>query len=207
MDVWAGEFGAQYTERNAITLDEYDAIHERDFAVTRSALNQEFLGSLPRESKILEIGTNVGNQLGLLDRAGFKNLYGVELQWGAIDMARKRVPRANIVQGSAFDVPYRDGWFDVVFTSNVLIHFRLTDVERVMKEMVRCSRAYVWGSEYWADKPTEVVYRGEKDLLWKADYARVFLSSFKNLELVRERKLPNRTEDTCDNMYLLKKTS
>src|SRR5689334_22485660 len=156
MEVWNGQFGVEYTKRNAVTLDEYDANHERDFGVKRSTLNAEFLGALPRDARILEIGTNVGNQLGLLARLGFTNLYGVELQWGAIEQARQRVPRTNIVQGSAFEVPFRDAWFDVVFTSNVLIHFALGDVTKVMGEMVRCSSRYVWGSEYWAAQPTEV---------------------------------------------------
>jgi pseudaminic acid biosynthesis-associated methylase len=207
MEVWGGPFGAEYTKRNSVSIDEYDANHERDFGVKRSQLNAEFLGALPRDARILEIGTNLGNQLGLLARLGFNNLYGVELQWGAIDLARQRVPRTNIVQGSAFEVPFRDAWFDVVFTSNVLIHFSFPDVRKVIAEMFRCSSKYLWGSEYWAAQPTEVAYRGHQELLWKTDYAKLFLSTFpERLELERERRLQNRTEDTIDNMYLLTKT-
>ena len=164
MQAWSGQFGQDYTNRNCVSVDEYDASHAADFGVTRTELNAEFLRASPTH------GTHSGDwyqrrqPAALLQRIGFTELYGVELQWGAVELARSRVSRANIVQGSAFDVPFREGWFDVVFTSNVLIHFHPTDVVKVMAEMWRCSKQFIWGSEYLAPEFTEVEYRGHQNL-------------------------------------------
>src|SRR5258706_14318234 len=94
MEAWAGEFGQEYTKRNCVTLERYDTEHGELFGHTRTQLNEKFLAQLPRDARILEIGSDVGNQLGLLHRIGFTNLDGVELQWGALDLPRERRPRA-----------------------------------------------------------------------------------------------------------------
>jgi pseudaminic acid biosynthesis-associated methylase len=203
-EVWSGEFGAEYTRRNSFTLDEYDALYLQSVGVRRSALNAEFLEGLPRDARILEVGTNVGCQLGLLERAGFNSLWGVELQWGAVDEVRRRVPRANIVQGTALEIPFRDGFFDVVFTSGVLIHISPGDLDRALGEVMRCSRRYIWGDEYYAETLREIPYRGQQGLLWKGDYEAEYLRRFPTLRRAR-KKLLDRPDGTQDLMFLLEK--
>lgn len=51
-------------------------------------MNTLFLGDLDRSLRILEVGANVGFQLALLQRMGFCNLYGIELQPYAVERAR-----------------------------------------------------------------------------------------------------------------------
>jgi pseudaminic acid biosynthesis-associated methylase len=205
MEAWSGEFGAEYTRRNCVDPDQFDREYGEWYGHRRTELNERFLGHLPRDARILEVGTNVGNQLALLGRMGFTALYGVELQWGAIDLARQRVPRTNVVQGSAFEIPFRDAWFDVVFTSGVLIHIAPDDLGRVMDEMHRCARRYVFGCEYYAEAPTALNYRGRDGLLWKMDYARGFRARFPRLGLAREEHLRSRFDATVDHVYLLEK--
>jgi len=67
--------------------------------------------------RILEVGCNVGNQLRMLQRMGFNNLYGIELQQYAIEKAKALTKRINIIHGVADDIPFKDGYFDMVFTS------------------------------------------------------------------------------------------
>jgi pseudaminic acid biosynthesis-associated methylase len=205
MEVWSGEFGAEYTERNASEVKD-DELYQQTHGVSRSVLNHEFIGQLPRDARVLEIGTNIGLQLSRLAADGFTNLWGIELQWRAIDVARQRLPRANIVQSSAFEVPYRDAWFDLVYTSGVLIHLSPNDITKALTEIVRCSRRFIWGFEYWAPAMQEVTYRGHSDLLWKTDYAKLYLDTFPSLKLIKERRLTSNVDQTIDTMFLLEKT-
>jgi pseudaminic acid biosynthesis-associated methylase len=184
-----------------------DALYAKEFGTTRSALNEEFLASLDRSSKILEVGANVGSQLQGLQRMGFTNLYGVELQPYAVEVSKARTKNINLIQGTAFDIPYRSGYFDLVFTSGVLIHISPADVGTALDEIHRCSNRYIWGFEYFAETYTDVLYRGKKDLLWKTNFAKLYLDRFKDLKLVKEKRVKYLSSDNVDSMYLLEKVA
>ncbi len=205
MQAWSGDFGQTYTERNAMSLAEMEAMYRKNFGKARTGLNKEFLDALDHSISVLEVGSNVGNQLLCLQGMGFHNLYGIELQQGAVEEAKSRTTGINIIQGSAFDVPFKDGFFDLVFTSGVLIHINPQDIERAIKEVYRCSSRYIWGFEYYADTYTEIPYRGHSDLLWKTDFAKLFLDTFSGLELVKEKRVTYADSTNQDSMYLLEK--
>lgn len=83
-----------------------------------------------RESAaILDIGCNKGFLLAALDSFGFRNLYGVDLSPGDIEIAKDIVPSANIFCKDAFD--YLDNYpatFDVITLKAVLEHIPKQDV-------------------------------------------------------------------------------
>jgi len=202
---WSGDFGRAYTDRNTLSIEQLDSLYQTNFGTTRRRLNETFLRDIPPTTRILEVGCNSGNQLILLQAMGFTSLWGVELQSYAFELARARVPRARLSQGSALDLPCEDGYFDLVFTSGVLIHISPADLPRALDEIHRCSRSWIWGMEYYAPEITQVNYRGHDDLLWKMDYARRYLDRFDDLELVREQSLPYLNSSNVDTMYLLKR--
>jgi pseudaminic acid biosynthesis-associated methylase len=202
---WLEGFGPEYTRRNLQSLEQMEEMHRKRYGATRTELNARFLGGLPRDLRILEVGTNVGNQLLCLRAMGFRRLAGVELQEEAARLAKKRVEEAEILRGSAFALPFRDGAFDLVFTSGVLIHISPPDIGRALAEIVRCTARYVWGLEYFAPLYTEVKYRGHDALLWKTDFGRLYRESFPALESVREERLPYIGEQLEDSMFLLRK--
>lgn len=202
---WAGEFGKEYTDRNALSLEEMEALFETNYGVTRTELNEKFLGSLDRSVRILEVGSNVGNQLLCLQKMGFTRLYGIELQSYAVELSKSRTRGINIIQGEASDIPFRDGYFDVVFTSGVLIHIAPADLPDVMKEIYRCSRRYIFGFEYYSDTPKEVMYRGHENLLWKADFASKYLELFDDLHVIKDEKIKYLNNENVDTMFLLEK--
>ncbi len=136
---------------------------------------------------------------------GFRNLYGIELQPYAVERAKQWTEGINLIQGSAFDIPFKDGYFDLVFTSGVLIYIAPSDLSVAMGEMHRCTRYYIWGFEYFADTPIEISYRGHTSMMWKMDYAERFLELFDDLELVREERYKYLDDDNVDTMYLLRK--
>jgi pseudaminic acid biosynthesis-associated methylase len=205
IEKWQGKFGEEYTARNAISPAEMDALYEKNYGKTRTELNQSFLKAMDRSIKILEVGSNVGNQLLCLQAMGFGNLYGIELQSYAVELSKSRTRGINIIEGSAFDIPFKDGYFDLVFTSGVLIHISASDVSNVLREIHRCTRTYIWGFEYYADQYREITYRGHKELLWKANYAKLYLEQFEELKIVKEERLKYLTSDNVDAMFLLRK--
>ena len=206
MKEWSGKFGEEYTDRNLMPLDELDQLYINNFGISRTELNKEFLDDL-KIGRILEVGCNVGNQLLLLKKMGYPNLWGIELQDYAVEIARKRTSGINIVKSSAFDIPFKDSYFDLVFTSGVLIHISPDDIDKALDEMYRCTNKYIWGFEYYTGGGYQMVnYRGSNNLLWKTDFAKLFLDRFPDLKLVKEKKYPYlEDKKLVDHAFLLKK--
>jgi pseudaminic acid biosynthesis-associated methylase len=202
---WRGEFGRAYTDRNSLTPEQVDDLWRRNYGVTRTQINQRFLLDIPRDALILEVGCNLGNQLLLLQQLGFQNLHGIEVQSYALEQARARARRLNLIQASALDIPYKDGSFDLVFTSGVLIHIAPHDLPLAMTEIHRCTRSFIMGAEYFAPTVTEVNYRSKLGLLWKMDYAQEYLSRFEDLQLVKEERMPYLGNTNVDTVFLLRK--
>lgn len=206
MEKWIGEFGKEYTDRNLLTLEELEALYQKNFGFTRTEMNLEFIGDLERSIRILEVGSNIGNQLFCLQNMGFQSLYGIELQKYAVELSHKsRTNRITIIQGSALNIPYKDDSFDLVFTSGLLIHIAPSDVEQVLSEIYRCTKKYIWGFEYFADSYTEIEYHGNIELLWKANFVKIYLNSFSDLRLVKEKRFKYLDNNNVDSMFLLKK--
>jgi pseudaminic acid biosynthesis-associated methylase len=201
----SGDFGKEYTERNTFDIEQLNALYIKNYGVSREQMNSDFIGSFDRNIKILEVGTNSGNQLALLQKMGFKNLYGIEINEHAVDLARKRLKGINVIQGSAFDIPFKDNFFDLVYTAGVLIHISKDDVNKVISEMHRCSKKYIWGFEYYSNDAKEVSYRGNTNLLWKSDFSGIFRKVFPDLKLLKETKYKYLDSDNIDVMYLMEK--
>jgi pseudaminic acid biosynthesis-associated methylase len=202
---WRGEFGRQYSERNRFSSAEFDETYRIKYGVTRTSLNVRFLGDIPRSVSILEVGCNLGNQLVLLHEMGFESLDGIEIHEEIVRNAQSRVPFARIAKGSALKIPFDDASFDLVFTSGLLIHISPEDLPTVMNEIHRCAKKWIWGFEYHSAETTEVPYRGQSALLWKADYVRLYTERFADLELIAQEKLKYLGSDNVDSMFLLRR--
>lgn len=204
-EFWYGKLGKEYTDRNLMLPDELDRQCIDYYGISRTELNEKFLGDLGID-RILEVGCNVGNQLLLLKKMGHTNLWGIELQDYAVEIARKRASGINIAKGSAFDIPYKDNFFDLVFTAGVLIHISPDDINKALDEMHRCTNRYILGHEYYTPDGCQMInYRGRDDLLWKTDFAKLFLDRFPDLRLEVWWLLPYKDSDTLDIIYLLEK--
>ncbi len=206
---WATEFGKEYTDRNMMDINAVDIMYKHRHGMSRSDMNKLFLDDLDMDIRVLEVGSNIGLQLIFLQSAGFRNLYGIELSPYAVQLAKTQSEGINIIQGSALDIPFREKYFDLVFTSGVLIHINPEDLNKVMSEIYRCTSKYIWGLEYYADKMTEINYRPSKEkvnLLWKADYPTMFCERFEDLKIVKKAYYKYLADENKDVMYLLRKT-
>lgn len=207
MKKWMGQFGKEYTDRNYMSPNEFDKLCQSNIGVYRTEQIDEFLSGL-KLNNILEVGSNVGNQLLLLQEKGYKNLYGIELNRYAVEKSKERTKGKgiDIIQGSAFDIPFKDAYFDLVFTSGVLIHISPRNINDVLDEIFRCSKKYIQGIEYFSEDYIEINYRGHNELLWKTNFKKLYLDRFSDLKLVKERRYPYlETKKLIDQVFLLKK--
>jgi pseudaminic acid biosynthesis-associated methylase len=208
VEAWSSKFGVDYTKRNDMTIGEMDIMYWKMYGVKRSEMNEKFLGRMDRDMRILEVGANIGLQLQFLKLMGFGNLYGIEISTYAIELAKLRTKNVNIIYGNALDIPFKDNFFDLVFTSGVLIHINPDSLKTVMQEIYRCSKKYIWGMEYFADKLTQIEYRQAdqtNDLLWKGNYPQLYCDQFNDLKVDKIKKYKVVETKYEDIMFLLRK--
>jgi pseudaminic acid biosynthesis-associated methylase len=170
-DLWSGEFGDDYVDRNA-------AAYER-----RGPFWESTIGDLaPR--RVLEVGANIGGNLEWIARKLEPSaVYGVDVNRKALQLLSQRVPGVNAVWSPGRDLPFRDRWFDLVFTMGVLIHQPDSTLPLVMSEMVRTSSRWILCGEYFAEQTEEVAYRGHEGALFRRDYGLLFAELFPDLTL------------------------
>jgi pseudaminic acid biosynthesis-associated methylase len=171
-ELWSGPFGDSYSERNA------------EAGNGRGVFWDRLLTAHPVQ-RVLEVGCNVGANLQwIINHVAPAETFGVDVNKEALTRLRARLPDINAVAGLGRDLPFRDRWFDLVFTTGVLIHQPDSTLPLVMQEVVRVSRRYVLCGEYFAAETVEVPYRGQDGALFKRDYGRLYQELFPELALV-----------------------
>ena len=169
-ELWAGDFGDSYTERNR---NAYDA---RGFFWAR-------LLNTYRVHRVLEVGCNAGgNLVHIQNHETAPVCVGVDINREALGALRDRVPAASGVMCSARSLPFVAGTFDLVITVGVLIHQPDESLQEVMGEVVRCSSKYILCAEYEAEVKTPIAYRGAPRSLFKRPYARLYEEFFPGLK-------------------------
>lgn len=192
LEAWTSEFGKEYTDRNPVDIEEMDRVLGEYYGCGRKS--DVFCQFLPKdrlsEGRVLEVGCNIGVQLKILQNVNSGlELYGLEPMKYALDKGRALYPDITFVPGTAFDIPFKDGYFDAVMTNGVLIHIHPHDLTRALAEIHRVSRRFILFHEYYADVLTEVEYYGKKDILWKTNFLQRYLDLFPDLAVVDLRYL------------------
>jgi spore coat polysaccharide biosynthesis protein SpsF len=168
-ELWRGEFGARYRDRNADVDD------------ARGPFWNDLL-SQTRPNSVLEVGCNLGGNLRWVS-ASVPQTVGIDISLDALQELRRRHVGSAAAVSAARHLPFRNASFDLVFTSGVLIHQPDVSLPNVIDEIVRCARHYVLCAEYYSATPVEVPYRGVDGALFKRDYGQL-LSERHPLELV-----------------------
>lgn len=190
-DLWAGEFGDAYVERNL------------EAPKGRRPFWQMILSEFP-VCNVLEVGCNIGaNLCWIAEIVPKRAIYGVDLNERALDILRRDLPGVNAIWSPARELPFRDRLFDLVFTTGVLIHQPPVTLPLVMAEIVRCSRRYILCGEYYAEELMEVPYRGQTDALWKRDFGGLYQQLFPELVLRKKGFLAREAGGWDDITYWL----
>jgi len=170
LKLWRSPFGREYTDRN-------DQPKPQRIEAWRRIL--EGIDA----SRVLEVGCNAGWNLAYLDMLGVVEKIGIEPQAYAAGVARQR--GHSVLQGTAFDLPFKDRWFDLAFTSGVLIHISPDDLGRALDEIYRVSARWIVAMEYDAPDEQEIQYRGHSGALWKRDHGAAWRARYPELRLVK----------------------
>jgi pseudaminic acid biosynthesis-associated methylase len=171
--LFAGEFGAEYTERNR-------AVDARKPAFFHELFKRH------GARRVLECGSNLGLNLTECARDPEMDVWGLDIQRRAIREAWARQEGGNFVVGSLFELPFRDAFFDLAFTCGVLIHVPPAGIADAVKEMHRVSRRFLLCAEYHDEKEVAVPWRGQPAALFRRNYRKLFLGLCPDLELVEE---------------------
>ncbi|MBK6506675.1 MAG: hypothetical protein IPG02_13655 [Ignavibacteria bacterium] len=91
--VWETQFGEDYSLRNVFNTKGLNDVYVSDIGISRTSMNEDFIGFLDRKAKILEVGCNIGIQLVNLQEMGFEN----PMHTAACSSQEQK---ANIIQGT-----------------------------------------------------------------------------------------------------------
>lgn len=177
--LWRGEFGDAYVDRNEV---DPAAIAAR--ISCWAEMLRTIAGAPP--ASILEVGANIGRNLRAIQRLTAAKLYALEPNGKARErlVADEVVDADKTLDGIASKIPMADSSVDLAFTFGVLIHIHPDNLLASMREIYRVSRRYIICAEYFADKPTEVTYRGHSEALFKRDFGGYYLDNFPKLKVV-----------------------
>ena len=172
--LWSGEFGDAYVERN------------RGAGLNRGRFWQSILSEFPSR-RILEVGCNLGcNLRWIAEMVPPTDVFGIDVNEKALKELHTTLPSINVVRSLARRLPFRNCGFDLVITMGLLMHQPENTLSLVMAEIVRCSWRYVFCGEYYAEDPTEVPYRGQRNALIKRDFGRIYQELFPGLQLRKQ---------------------
>lgn len=175
------------------------------YVATRDLAINTLKKRIKMEAKILDAGCGTGGTIKFLEKAGFKNVKGIDNNKIALNFCRQRGLK-NVFKGSVNKIPFKDKTFDAVICLDVLYH-RGVDVPMALRQFNRVLKksgflyiqepAYQWlFSKH--DKTIETQRRfGKKDLesqikksqfrILQCSYYNMFLLPFIFLKRLRDR--------------------
>jgi pseudaminic acid biosynthesis-associated methylase len=177
LEDWQGQFGDEYTERNAQAP-----------LTPRIKLWREILAHAGAEpASILEVGANIGQNLVALKQIfnGVDRPAMVAVEPNARAREVLQLEGIKAYAGHAGELDFAPDSFDLVFTSGVLIHISPvgergvpSDLHRACAEIVRVSKKWVVAIEYFSAQPREIIYRERRGLLWARDFGQFYVDEF-----------------------------
>jgi len=173
-EFWAGEFGADYIDRN--NSPQLLASKLNFFS---TALKQA--GPL---ASCLEFGANIGMNLKALQLL-YPDMHrqAVEINPDAAKQLKNLIGESNVFEGSIFDYPVA-GKVDLALIKGVLIHINPDMLANVYEKLYQASSRLILISEYYNPTPVSIPYRGHADRLFKRDFAGEMLDKYSDLKLV-----------------------
>ncbi len=169
---WAGSFGDNYVDRSQ------GAHHD----AARTAMWARVLRGCGPLQSVTEFGANIGlNLRALRTLLPGARLTGVEINAKAADILR-RVGTIEVLEGSLLDTAPNEP-ADLAFVCTVLIHVNPEHLQTAYDQLAKNGSRYVVISEYYNPSPTEIVYRGHTERLFKRDFAGEFLDRHPEFEL------------------------
>jgi spore coat polysaccharide biosynthesis protein SpsF len=140
---------------------------------------------------VLEIGCNTGENLQwIAQKVPPNRIVGVDANTEALRLLEENVPGVRAMHAPARALPLGDRSIDFVFTVDVLARQTEETLDRVMSEVVRVAKRWVFCAEYLDPKTKEPERRRHKGVLDRRDYGGLYQDLFPiELALVEEGSL------------------
>ena len=130
-------------------------------------------------NSILECGSNVGRNISSLEAIypdAQKSI--IEISDQAFEVINKKFNFEYTFNGTILESGFPSNYFDLVFTSGVLIHIHPDEVLANMNKMFEYSNKYILVAEYFNRTPVMIEYQGEENKLFKQDFGKLFMENF-----------------------------
>ena len=202
-EFWTGDFGTEYIERNK-TIETVNELYKEQTGITVEKIFESFFEKIDRDCTIIELGCNVGLNLSVLNKIGFKNLTGLEINKSAFSIAKKNNPNISFINSSIEDFEVTKT-FDLVYTAGVLIHINPDTLPLIIKKIDKLSKKYIFGFEYYSDYLEEIKYRNNESTCWKQNFPELIKKFNPSFKTIKQEKFQYKDENICDIAYLLEK--
>ena len=170
---WASDFGNDYPSRN----------EGEKMISSNLALFSKIFKNCPSIQSAAELGCNIGLNLIAINRINKQlKLRGYEINEKAALAARKQ-NIAEVINTTVVESLDSSQKFDLTFTKGVLIHINPDMLPKVYQNLYDLSNRYIMICEYYNPAPVSIDYRGNKDRLFKRDFAGELIQQF-NLKLI-----------------------
>ena len=136
------EFWDNYTNENEARYNEEFSKYTRDLATSLHC------------TSILEIGCGTGIDLRLFPDTF--QIYGVDLNDNALDIAKGKMPFANFKNANIVDLPFESSSIDFVFTHQLLNYLDDYTLDKGIAEMYRVARKYIMNCEKFEETEKKI---------------------------------------------------
>ncbi|MDH3191914.1 MAG: class I SAM-dependent methyltransferase [Nitrosopumilus sp.] len=136
------EFWDKYSSENEVRYNEEFAKFIRDLAISL------------RCNSVLEIGCGTGIDLRLFPESC--EIFGVDLNDLALDIARQKLPAGKFKKGNITELPFEDSSVDFVFTHQLLNYLDDQTLEKGVSEMYRVTRKYIMNCEKFEESEKQI---------------------------------------------------
>lgn len=169
---WKSSFGSNYISRHSKSKWVKNNIFFFKTCFKKIKLN--------KIKSILEFGSNIGLNLMALNKLlKLKKIKAIEIN----EIAYNNLKKLQFVQAenvSALDYKSKEK-YDLVLSKGFLIHVNPNKLKIVYKNLFNSCKlnGYILVAEYYNPTPVTVNYRGNKNVLFKRDFAGEMIKTFK----------------------------
>jgi ubiquinone/menaquinone biosynthesis C-methylase UbiE len=112
--------------------------------------------------KVLDIGSGFGSLVLVLSKY-FNSVCGVEIEEDRVEWTKKRTPTAEVICASATQLPWSDGEFDLIMSTDVFEHITYEQQQMVASEMMRVLKL---GGQAYLEVPNRFQILDEHNRVW-----------------------------------------
>ncbi|MFB5619668.1 MAG: class I SAM-dependent methyltransferase [Nitrosopumilus sp.] len=136
------EFWNKYSDENETRYNEEFSKFVRDLAISL------------RCTSVLEIGCGTGIDLRLFPNTF--QIYGVDLNDNALNIAKEKLSIADFKKGSITELPFENSSVDFVFTHGLMNYLDDDTLEKGISEMFRVAGKYIMNCEKFEETEKQI---------------------------------------------------